>query len=132
MMNMNFTIIGVFLSVLGGLLSIIDFTVVFVKILSGSVGVLLEYLAAWYILGVGLAFLAILGAVLAFRGHKFGGYMIIISSLAFPLSFLLHIIAFKYYVPIPMFYYYPFLASHWLLLSLTGGILTLPRKKSNT
>ncbi|MDH5447939.1 MAG: hypothetical protein OEY24_04235 [Candidatus Bathyarchaeota archaeon] len=96
--------------------------------MTGSVGVSLEYLVAWYILGVGLAFLAICGAVLVFRGHKFGGYIIIISSLAFPLSFLLHIIMYKYYVPIPLFYYYPFLASHWLLLSLIGGILALPRK----
>lgn len=128
--NMRF-VTGAFLSVLGGFLSIIDFTLVFAKIIMESAGVILAYLSVWYVTGVTLGLLVILGTLLEYRGCKTGKYMIMIPPLTFPLSFFLILLP-KAGTLIPLLYYYPFVGSHWLLLSLIGGFIMLkPRKRTN-
>jgi len=121
-------VIGAFLSVLGGVLSIIDFSLVCAKIIMESVGVILAYLIAWYVIGVTLGLLVILGTLLEYRGCKTSRYMIMIPPLTFPLSFFLTLLP-KAGTLIPLLYYYPFVGSHWLLLSLIGGFIMLKQRK---
>jgi hypothetical protein len=121
-------LIGGFLSVLGGVLSIVDFSLVCANIIMESIGVILPYLIAWYVVGVTLGLLVIVGTLLEYRGCKSGRYMIMIPPLAFPLSFFLILLP-KAGALIPLLHYYPFVGSQWLLLSLIGGFIILKQGK---
>jgi len=123
-MDSYHVLIGIGLGVLGGVLSILDFSLIFVEVTSGSVGVILEYLVVWYVVGAGLGFLVISGALLAYRGYKVGRYLVLIPSLSFPVSFLFLPLT----IPgntVPILHYYPFIGSHWLVLSLIGGAMLM-------
>jgi hypothetical protein len=121
-------LVGAFLSVLGGVLSIIDFSMVYKNTIAESIGVISADLIAWYVVGVTLGLLVILGTLLEYRGYKAGRYMIMIPPLAFPLSFFLILLPHAGTL-IPLLHYYPLVGSQWLLLSLIGGFVMLKQQE---
>jgi hypothetical protein len=115
------------LSIVGGALAIIDFTAVFIQIISGSQNVILSDLISWYTVGVTFAILVICGVLLAHRKHKVGKYLVFFASLSFPIS-LLFLLA-PTLGSIFLFHYSPFIGSPWLTFSLVGGIILIIRAR---
>lgn len=111
-------------SIAGGALAILDFTVVFIQIITGSQDVIFSYLISWFIVGVIFAILVIYGVLLTRRKHNLGKYMVLFASLSFPVSFLFQLAS----TPgstFPLLHYSPFIGSPWLIFSLVGGIILI-------
>jgi len=117
--------LGVLFGVFGAILSLSEFTSVFLATISYVD--IIAYTIGWYLVTVGLAMLLLFGAFTAYKGRKtLGGRILLITSiLAIIVNLALLMIPGPVGSMIPILYYQPLVGSGWFLLSMVGGILIL-------
>ena len=120
--------LGVLFGVVGAILSLSEFTLVFLA--SISYVDIIAYTIGWYLVTVGLAMLLLFGAFTAYKGRKtLGGRILLITSiLAIIVNLALLMIPGPVGSMIPIFYYQPMIAGNWCILSIIGGIIIVTDK----
>jgi len=116
--------VGFGFSVVSGVVAILDSSIRFARLMSYSFRIV-EYLVASYLVAAGLSLLVLWAAFMVYKGRRvLGGTVMFVTSLSFPVNFILFTIPGPIGSMIPKLYY-PLPTSAWLLLGMIGGILII-------
>jgi len=117
--------VGFGFGVVSGFIAVLDSTVYFAVHVS-SVRIV-AYLVAGYLVAAWLSLLVLWSAFMLYKGRRMlGGIVMFVTSLSFPVNFILFMLPPSIPIgSIPIFYYNPLPASYWLLFGMIGGILIL-------
>ena len=123
--------VGVVLGVIGGILSLSQFSLIFFgNVFSVRI---VANLIAWYFVAASLALLILCGTFMAYRGRKvLGGRIMLATSLgAIVTNLALMMIPGPVGSMIPVLYYVPLFVSQGFLLSMIGGVFVLLPNRQN-